>query len=95
MKIIKCLAERITDELDDADTYVELAMKWKDEEPETAELFYELSTEEMNSITGNNLFSRQCIYGENREQDSVLSNCTICDGCWAEIMKNVADYHHN
>ena len=47
MKIIKCLSEQIEDELQDADKYIELAMKWKPEEPDTAELFYELSTEEM------------------------------------------------
>ena len=47
MKIIKCLAEKIGDELQDADDYVELAMKWKQEQPDTAELFYELSVEEM------------------------------------------------
>ena len=47
MKIIKCLAEKIEEELHDASEYVELAMKWKDEEPDTAELFYELSKEEM------------------------------------------------
>ena len=47
MKIIRCLAEKIEEELEDAGKYIELAMKWKAEEPETADLFYELSTEEM------------------------------------------------
>ena len=47
MKIIKCLSELIEDELEDANRYVELAMKWKQEEPDTADLFYELSVEEM------------------------------------------------
>ena len=47
MRIIKCVAEKIEDELHDADAYIELALRWKDEQPETAELFYVLSTEEM------------------------------------------------
>ena len=47
MKIIKCLSEQIEDELHDAEKYIDLAMKWKNEEPETADLFYELSVEEM------------------------------------------------
>ena len=47
MKIIKCLSEKIEDELQDANDYIDLAMKWKSEEPDTAELFYELSVEEM------------------------------------------------
>ena len=47
MKIIKCLAELIEEELNDSSRYIDLAMKWKDEEPDTADLFYELSTEEM------------------------------------------------
>ena len=47
MKIIRCLDEKIEEELEDAGKYIELAMKWKAEEPETADLFYELSTEEM------------------------------------------------
>ena len=47
MKIIMCLAEKIEEELEDANTYIDLAMKWKAEEPETADLFYQLSTEEM------------------------------------------------
>ena len=47
MKIIKCLSEKIADELTDANDYIDLAMKWKKDEPDTADLFYELSTEEM------------------------------------------------
>lgn len=47
MKIIKCLSELIEDELSDSSKYIDLAMKWKPDEPDTAELFYELSVEEM------------------------------------------------
>ena len=47
MTIIKCLAELIEEKLDDANKYIDLAMKWRQEEPDTADLFYELSTEEM------------------------------------------------
>lgn len=47
MKIIRCLTEQITDELSDAEKYVDLAIAWKEEEPETADLFLELSEEEM------------------------------------------------
>ena len=47
MKIIKCLSEKIEEELHDADAYIDLAMKWKVDEPDTADLFYELSVEEM------------------------------------------------
>ena len=50
MKIIKCLSEKIAEELHDADEYIILAMKWRNEQPETADLFYELSTEEMGHV---------------------------------------------
>lgn len=50
MKIIKCLAEKIEEELHDANEYIELAMKWKNDEPDTADLFYELSMEEMGHV---------------------------------------------
>ena len=47
MKIIKCLSSKIEEELHDAQAYIDLAMRWKQDDPPTAELFYELSTEEM------------------------------------------------
>ena len=50
MKIIKCLAEKIEEELHDADAYIDLAMAWKSEQPETADLFYQLSQEEMGHV---------------------------------------------
>lgn len=47
MKIIKCISEKIEDELHDAEEYIELAIKWKSEAPEVADLFADLSAEEM------------------------------------------------
>ena len=47
MNIIKCLSEKIEDELKDASAYIDLAMRWRNEHPNTAELFYKLSIEEM------------------------------------------------
>ena len=50
MKIIKCIAEKIEEELHDADAYVNLAMSWKDEQPDAAKVFYDLSLEEMGHV---------------------------------------------
>ena len=50
MKVIKCLAEQIEEELNDAEKYINLAMEWKGEQPETAALFAELSAEEMGHV---------------------------------------------
>ena len=47
MKLIKCLSELIEDEIEDACNYIDLAIKWKDTDPDTADLFYELSVAEM------------------------------------------------
>lgn len=50
MKIIKCLSELIEEELHDSEKYIDLAMRWKTDEPETADLFAELSAEEMGHV---------------------------------------------
>ena len=50
MKIIKTIAEKIEEELHDADAYIDLAMSWRDEEPDSAEMFYQLSIEEMGHV---------------------------------------------
>ena len=50
MKIIKCISEKIEEELHDADAYIDLAMRWRTEQPDTADLFYELSKEEMGHV---------------------------------------------
>lgn len=47
MKIIKCLSELIEDELCDAEKYAELALKYEDEDKDSAKLFNDLSNEEM------------------------------------------------
>ena len=47
MKIIKCIAEKIAEEINDADAYINLATEWKKEQPEAAKVFYELSTQEI------------------------------------------------
>ena len=47
MKIIKVMSEKIKDELKDAEAYIDLAMEWKKEQPEAAELFAALSKEEI------------------------------------------------
>jgi len=47
MKIISVLSEKIEEELEDANSYIDLAMKWRTDEPDTADLFYDLSVEEM------------------------------------------------
>ena len=47
MKIIKCIAERIKEEISDAETYMDLANQWKEEQPGAAEVFSELAEEEL------------------------------------------------
>lgn len=47
MKIIKVMAEKIKGELKDAESYIDLAAEWKKDQPEAADLFAELSAEEV------------------------------------------------
>lgn len=50
MKEIKMLMEHVEDELKDAHTYAELALEYKEADPELADLFCKLSGEEMNHM---------------------------------------------
>lgn len=50
MKIIKCLSELIEEEISDSAKYIDLAMRWKQDEPDTADLFAQLSAEEMSHV---------------------------------------------
>ena len=47
MKIIKCIAEKIKEEIRDAEAYIDMAITWKKDEPDAAEVFEELSAEEL------------------------------------------------
>lgn len=50
MKIIKTLTDMIDEELDGAKNYVEHALKYKAEHPDLADVFYEISTQEMRHV---------------------------------------------
>ena len=50
MKIIKCLSEKIKEELKDAEAYINMASEWRKEEPEAADVFAELSAEELGHV---------------------------------------------
>ena len=50
MKIIKCIAEKIKEEIRDAEAYIDMAITWKKDEPDAAEVFAELSAEEMGHV---------------------------------------------
>ena len=47
MKIIQTISEHIEEELDDSFEYIEMAIQYKEEFPQVAKTFYELSMEEM------------------------------------------------
>ena len=50
MKVIRCLSEKIQEELHDAEEYIDLAMSWKEEDERTADVFAGLSEEEMKHV---------------------------------------------
>ena len=50
MKIIKVMSEKIKEELHDAEAYIDLATEWRKDQPGAADLFAELSGEEMGHV---------------------------------------------
>lgn len=48
MKEIELLSDKIEEELNDAESYIRLALEHKDDHPSMAKLFYDLSNDEMN-----------------------------------------------
>lgn len=50
MKIIKQLSDYIDEELDGAECYAKMAVKYKTERPDLAKMFYTMSIEEMNHM---------------------------------------------
>lgn len=50
MKIIKKISEQIEEEIEGAEEYIKLALKYKDENPGLAKTFYDISTDELRHV---------------------------------------------
>ena len=83
MKIIKQLEEKIEYEVQDAHEYAMLALEYKESCPETAELFYKLSCEEMTHME---ILHRDVVRHIDRYRQK--------HGEAPEAMKAVYDYLH-
>ena len=51
MTIIKRISEMIEDELESAEEYAKAAIKWKEENPALAKVFYDMSSDELKHVS--------------------------------------------
>ena len=51
MKLIKKISKMIEDEIEGAECYVKMALKYKEDRPELAKMFYSLSMDEMEHMS--------------------------------------------
>ncbi|MBQ7316465.1 MAG: RICIN domain-containing protein [Clostridia bacterium] len=63
--------------------------------PDHYDLGGELSTEEINNKYGDRTFSKDCIYGENKDDADIISSLTICEGCRKTILDNISLWGHS
>jgi len=83
MKDIELLADHIAEELNDAETYIRLALEYKDSHPNMGKIFYDLSVEEMNHANALHKQSVQLIDEYRRTQGEPPEN-----------MQAIYDYLH-
>lgn len=68
MRIMEELSDRIEEEMDDAEKYIKLALEEKEERPQIAKLYYDLSVAEMGHADNLHRHSVQIIDDYRREK---------------------------
>ena len=83
MKIIKCLAENIAEELHDAEKYAKMALEYKEDYPELLDTFLTLSRQEVNHA---NMLHNHV--------ERIIRDYKAKDGSAPEAMQAVYDWEH-